>query len=241
MRMIRPAAALAAALTLTLAAAARSGGGGKGNGSGPPAATPQHGGTVTQAWIGAEPNFIFPYAPATNTDGYNTNLSEPMWPPLSFPGDAGQSAVNQQESLYSSLKFSNGNKSVTMVLKDWKWSDGAPVTSRDFAFVYNLLKASYQNWINYIPGTFPTDVTSVSTPDTHTAVMTLSQPTSPDFFADVVLNNVQLIPQHAWDKESAAGQVGDYDQTTAGAKAVYDFLQKEGSQISTFTTNPLWK
>ncbi|HEX6524315.1 MAG TPA: ABC transporter substrate-binding protein [Streptosporangiaceae bacterium] len=238
--MRRPAAALAAALTLTLAAAACSSSGGKGNGSGSASGTPQHGGTVTQAWIGATPNFIFPYAPATNTDGYNTNLSDPLWPPLAFAGDGAQSAVNPQESLYSSLTFSNGNKTVTMVLKDWKWSDGAPITSRDFTFVYNLLKANYQNWINYIPGTFPSDVTSVSTPDTHTAVMTLSQPTSPEFFASV-LNNVQLIPQHAWDKESATGPAGNYDQSAAGAKAVYDFLQKEGSQISTFTTNPLWK
>jgi len=240
MRMRRPAAALAAALTLTLAAAACSSSGGKGNGSGPASGTPQRGGTVTQAWIGATPNFIFPYAPATNTDGYNTNLSQPMWPPLAFAGDGAQSAVNPQESLYSSLTFSNGNKTVTMVLKDWKWSDDAPITSRDFTFVYNLLKANYQNWINYIPGTFPSDVTSVSTPDTHTAVMTLNQPTSPEFFASV-LNNVQLMPQHAWDKESVGGPIGNYDQTAGGAKAVYDFLQKEGSQISTFTTNPLWK
>ena len=72
-------------------------------------------------------------------------------------------------------------------------------------------------------------------------MISLTQPTSPDFFADDVLNNVQLIPQHAWDKESASGAVGDYDQTTAGAKAVYSFLQKQGSQIATFTTNPLWK
>jgi peptide/nickel transport system substrate-binding protein len=244
MRMIRPAAAIAAALTLTLAAAACSSSSSKSGGSGGGSAasgTPTHGGTATQAWIGATPNFIFPYAPATNSDGYNQNLSEPMWPPVTFAGDGGQSTVNQQETLYSALNFSNGNKTVTMVLKSWNWSDGAPITSRDFSFLYNLLKVNYQNWSYYIPGTFPTDVTSVSTPDTHTVVLTLNQPTSPDFFADDVLNNVQLIPQHAWDKESMTGTVGDYDQSTAGAKAVYDFLQKQGSQISTFTTNPLWK
>jgi peptide/nickel transport system substrate-binding protein len=238
MRMIRHAAALVAAITMSLAAAACSSSGGSG---GSATGTPQHGGTVTVAWIAATPNFIFPFAPATNTDGYNVNLSQPLWPPLAFDGNGGQSVVNQQESLYSSLTYSNGNKTVTMVLKNWKWSDGAPITSRDFTFTYNLLKANYQNWINYIPGTFPTDVTSVSTPDAHTAVMTLSQPASPDFFAGDVLNNVQLIPQHAWDKESVSGPVGNYDQTTAGAKAVYNFLQKEGSQSSTFTTSPLWK
>jgi peptide/nickel transport system substrate-binding protein len=240
MRMIRPAAAIAAALILTLAAAACSSAATRGSG-GSASGTPQHGGTVTVAWTNATPNFIFPFPPATNTDGYNMNLATPVWPSLAVDGDGGQSALNPRESLFSSLSFSNGDKTATMVLKSWKWSDGAPITSRDFTFVYNLLKANYQNWNSYLPGQFPTDVTSVSTPDTHTVVLTLNQPTSPAFFTDDVLNNISLIPQHAWDKESVTGAVGNYDQTPAGAKAVYNFLQKEGSQISTFTTNPLWK
>lgn len=202
---------------------------------------PQQGGTVTVAWSDAQPNFIFPFPPATNEDGYNANLSEYLWPYLSYAGDGAQSAVDPAKSLYSSLKFSNGNKTVTMVLKNWKWSDGKPITNRDFTFTYNLLKVNYQNWINYIPGTFPTDVSSVATSGQHNVIINLTGPTSPTFFADDVLNNVPLIPQHAWDKRSASGPVGNYDQTAPGAKAVYDFLQKEGSQISTFTTNPLWK
>jgi peptide/nickel transport system substrate-binding protein len=240
MRMIHRVAAVAAAGVLTLTAVACSSTGSSGS-SATPAGQPRHGGTVTQAWIGATPNFIFPYAPATNSDGYNQNLTEPLWPPLAYDGDGGQSAINPQESLYSSLGFTNGNRTVTMVLKSWKWSDGVPITSRDFTFTYNLLKANYQNWNLYIPGTFPADVTSVSTPNAHTVVLSLNAPASPDFFAGDVLYNVQLLPQHAWDKESAAGPAGNYDQTTAGAKAVYSFLQKEGSQIATFTTNPLWK
>jgi peptide/nickel transport system substrate-binding protein len=240
MRLIHRAAGVAAVVALTATAAACSSTS-SASGGGSASGTPQQGGTVTQAWIGATPNFLFPYAPATNSDGYNQNLTEPLWPPLAFDGDGGQSIVNPAESLYSSLSFSNGNKTVTMTLKSWKWSDGTPITSRDFTFTYNLLKANYQNWNNYIPGTFPTDVSSVASTDTHTVVIGLTQPTSPDFFADDVLNNVQLIPQHAWDKESESGPVGDYDQTTAGAKAVYNFLQKEGSQLATFTTNPLWK
>jgi peptide/nickel transport system substrate-binding protein len=238
MRMIRP-AVTAATLSLTLAIAACSGSGGSSGGGA--AGQPQHGGTVTIAWNDATPNFIFPFPPATNTDGYNQNLAGPMWPVLSYDGYGGQSAVNPQESLYSSLRYSNGDKTVTMVLKNWKWSDGVPITSRDFTFVYNLLKANYRNWELYIPGQFPTDVASVSTQGPHTVVLTLNQPTSPAFFTDDVLNVVPLVPQHAWDKESMTGKVGNYDETPAGAKAVYAFLQKEGSQISTFTTNPLWK
>ena len=36
-----------------------------------------------------------------------------------------------------------------------------------------------------------------------------------------MLSTIPLLPQHAWDKTSVTGKVGNYDQTTAGAKAVY--------------------
>jgi peptide/nickel transport system substrate-binding protein len=247
MRITRTAAAIAAAATLTVVAAAcsssgstNSSGGGSGNSS---SGTPKHGGTVTVAWISATPNFIFPLPPATNTDGYNGNLSNALWPPLTYSGDGAQSIVNTKESLFSSITYSNGNKTATMVLKPWKWSDGQPITSRDFTFVYNLLKpkADYTNWNGYLPGEFPVDVASVSAPDTHTVVINFSQPTSPDFFTDDVLVNVSLLPQHAWDKTSASSPVGDYDTTAAGAEKVFAYLQKEGSNMATFTTNPLWK
>lgn len=245
MRTMRPAAIVAAALAVaTMAAACSSSSSGNGGGSGSSSSgTPKHGGSVTVAWISATPNFIFPYAPATNTDGYNQNLTLPLWPSVTYAGDGGQAIVNTKESLFSSISYSNGNKTVTIVLKPWNWSDGKPITSRDFSFVYNLLKpkADYSNWNYYIPGQFPVDVSSVDTPDAHTVVVNLTQAVSPAFFTDNVLSTVQLIPQHAWDKTSDSSPVGDYDTTASGAQAVYAYLQKAGGQISTFTTNPLWK
>jgi peptide/nickel transport system substrate-binding protein len=56
-----------------------------------------------------------------------------------------------------------------------------------------------------------------------------------------VLNLIPLLPQHAWDKTSVSGPVGNCDETTAGARAVQEFLQRPGSDMSTFATNPLWK
>jgi peptide/nickel transport system substrate-binding protein len=238
MRITRPAAVLAAILTLTLAVAACSS-----SGSSASAAKTQakHGGTVTVGWVAATPNFIFPLAPATNTDGYNVNLTQPLWPYLVYQGDGSQAIVNPQESLYSSLVYSNGDKTITIDLKHWNWSDGQPITSRDFTFTYNLLKANYQNWIDYLQGLFPVDVASVSTPTAHTVIINLTRAYNPTFYTDDVLTTIPLLPQHAWDKESVSGAVGNYDETTAGAKAVYNFLQKQGSQIATFATNPLWK
>ena len=72
--------------------------------------------------------------------------------------------MNPQESLFTSLTYSDGDKNVTIDLKPWNWSDGTPITSRDFIFVYNLLKANVPNWNAYVPGLFPDDVTSVATP-----------------------------------------------------------------------------
>src|ERR1700761_6442993 len=128
-------------LALTLAVAACSSG--HGSSGSPAGGQPKQGGTVTDAWADAQPNFIFPYPPATNEDGYNQNLSEYLWPYLSYAGDGAQSAVDPATWLYSSLKFSNGNQTATMVLKGWNWSDGKPITARDFTFTYNLLKVNY--------------------------------------------------------------------------------------------------
>jgi peptide/nickel transport system substrate-binding protein len=246
MRMIRPAAATLAALTLTVAAAAcssssGSGGSGKSGSTAAAKAAPTHGGTVTMEWVGGYPNFIFPLMPATNTDGYNENLYEPLWPNLVYEGEGAQSVVNPQESLYSSLTWSNDDQTITVVLKPWKWSDGTAITSRDFLFTYNLIKSMGQNWIGYLPGLFPDDVKSVQAPSSSTFVINLTKSYNPTFYTEDVLNAIPLLPQHAWDKESVSGAVGNYDETTAGAKAVVSFLQKEGSDIATFTTNPLWK
>jgi peptide/nickel transport system substrate-binding protein len=240
--------ALTAVTALLMAAgvAACSAAGGStpiGSGSTTTSATGQkvQGGTVTIPWVAATPNFIFPLVPATNSDGYNENLSSPLWPNLVYEGDGGQSIVNPQESLYSSLTYSNDDKTVTIDLKPWQWSDGKPITSRDFAFTYNLLKANVPNWQDYVQGLFPDDVKSVQTPNSSTIVLNLTQSYNPTFFTDDVIATIPLLPQHAWDKESATGAVGNYDETKSGGKAVYSFLQKEGGDIATFATNPLWQ
>ena len=201
----------------------------------------KQGGTVTIAEVGEQPDFIFPLPPATNQNGYNANLTEAMWPYLVYPGNGADSVVNKDKSLFSSLDYSNGDKRITIRLKSWNWSDGQPITSRDFSFVYNLLKANASNWNAHLVGLFPEDVSKVSTPDAHTVVLDLTQAYNPDFYTDDVLSTIPLLPQHAWDKTSATGAVGDADTTTAGAKAVYAYLQKEGAKTTAFTTNPLWQ
>jgi peptide/nickel transport system substrate-binding protein len=234
---------LAVPVLATLAVAACSGGGSSGAiGSGNTVKGQKTtGGTVTQAWNSATPDFIFPYPPATNSDGYNANLTQPLWPAVVYGGDGAKAAVNWDKSVAKSVSYGDNDTSITITLQDWKWSDGQPVTSRDFTFTYNLLKAGYQNWNNYQTGLFPADVKSVTATDAHTVVVKLTQSYNPDFYTEDVLPTIQILPQHAWDKTSASGSAGNYDETPSGAKAVYNFLQKEGGDEATFTTNPLWQ
>jgi peptide/nickel transport system substrate-binding protein len=203
---------------------------------------PIRGGTVTVAELpGASPNDIFPLSPATDNDGYNVNLTMGSWPTFMYAGDGSQSIANAQENTYSSLAWSDNDSVLTITLKPWQWSDGVPITSRDFTFTYNLLKANYNDWIDYSAGGFPTDVTKVLTPNSHTVVLDLNHSYNPEFYVDEELNYLQLLPQHVMDRTSLTGKVGNYDETTAGAKTVWNFLQKQGQQESTFTTSPLWQ
>ncbi|WP_329361401.1 peptide ABC transporter substrate-binding protein [Streptomyces sp. NBC_00669] len=249
MRVIRRTRGVAVAAALAMAAVACTGGGGGGDhgsiSDGQHATATKRpvkkGGTLTVAEVAAVPDFIFPLVPATNQNGWNANLTEALWPYLVYPGDGAKAEVNKEKSLFTSLDYSNGDKRLTIHLKDWNWSDGKPLTSRDFTFVYNLLKANSKNWAAHLPGLFPDDVAKVATPDAHTVVLDLTRSYNPDFYTDDVLSTIPLLPQHAWDKTSADGAVGDHDTTTAGAKAVYSYLQKEGAKIGSFATNPLWQ
>ena len=233
----------AAGLALTTLVAACAAGHGPNVGSGNSHVTGQKvkGGTVTVSEDGYSPNFLFPAPPATNSNGYNFSLSTELWPMLVYPGDGASTAVNPQESLYSSMTWSDSDKVITIVLKPWKWSDGVPITSRDFTFAFNLIKANYNDWFYYVQGLFPTDVTKVLTPNAHTVVLDLNRSYNPTFYTDDVLSYVPLMPQHAWDKTSMTGKVSNYDESPSGARAVWSFLQKEGGQESTFATNPLWQ
>src|SRR5580700_5962084 len=175
---------------------------------------------------GATPNDIFPLGPATNANGYNVNLTMGSWPSLVYVGDGTQSDVNAQESLYSSLTWSNNDQQVT---------------ARDFTFVYNLLKYNYNDWIDYTQGLFPTDVTKVLTPNSRTIVLDLNRSYNPAFYTDDELSYIPLLPQHVMDRTSLTGKVSNYDLTKAGADAVWTFLQKQGEEEGTFTSSPLWQ
>jgi peptide/nickel transport system substrate-binding protein len=200
-------------------------------------------GTVTFALApGFHPNYLMPVEPAAydNVQNYN-QFQFLLYRPLYWPGVNGTAATNTALSLADAPTFSDNNTTVTVQLKHYLWSDGTPVTSRDVAFFFNIVKFNKAQWASYEPGQFPDDVSSVSTPTAQTIVFHLNRSYNPQWIEGNDMFLIQPMPQHAWDKTSADGKVGNYDETKAGAQAVYKFLTSQSTDEATYATNPLWK
>jgi peptide/nickel transport system substrate-binding protein len=213
-----------------------------------PHGTPEQGGTVTIAETpGSGPTYIMPITPEQDFSVYTTDqFSTYMWRPLWWTPLGSSPAIDYSQSIASAPpKFSDDNKVATITLKsNWKWSDGQPLTAKDVEFAIDIEKAAVElspdNFGAFTPGEFPQDVVSVTAQGNYTVVVTLSKSFNQNF---QFLNQLALItpmPWHAWSKTSANGPIVDFTNP-ANAKAIYNFLNKESSSLSTYGSDPLWQ
>jgi peptide/nickel transport system substrate-binding protein len=202
------------------------------------------GGTATIALApGDQFNFILPLLSYQYATGANIEYSEYlMWRPLYWFGGPGKPGLNPAYSLANpaTISTSGGKTTATIALKPYRWSDGKPVTSRDVQFWFNLLKADKANWWGYTPGQFPDNVSAFTILSPSRFSLTFTGSYSPAWLYNE-LGQLIPIPQHVWDRTSATGAVGNYDMTTAGAKAVYAFLAAQNKDKSSYATNPIWR
>jgi peptide/nickel transport system substrate-binding protein len=202
------------------------------------------GGTATVALSpGNDFGYIFPLQPITYSTAANLEYSEYlMWRPLYWFGSPGHVGLDERYSLAdpASITSAAGTTTATVTLKPYRWSDGNPVTSRDVQFWFNLLRANKSNWWDYVPGEFPDNVSSfkILSPDRFS--ITFDHPYSATWLYNE-LGQLIPLPQHAWDRTSAGGPVGNYDLTTAGAQQVYNFLAAQNKDLPSYATNPLWQ
>ncbi len=206
---------------------------------------PTNGGKLTFAeQPGTAPTYIFPLYDGANSGNNNITYLQPlMWRPLYWFGhpDSPAATVNWSYSLAQRPVFSDGDKTITMKLKHFMWSDGTPVTSRDLVFWTHLMVAEKNNFAGYVPGGFMDHIASVSAPNASTFVMRLNEAYNPTYMLYNGLAQLTPIPQHVWDKESASGKIGNYDDTVAGSRKVYAYMNKASMSLSTWDTNPLWQ
>jgi peptide/nickel transport system substrate-binding protein len=234
-RTLAVAAGLAVLLLAACSGATNSSGSGK----------PQSGGVMTFAeQPGSPPTYIFPLYDGANSGNNNITYLQPlMWLPLYWFGhsDNEQATINYSLSMADPPQYSADGKTVTMTLKNYKWSNGKPVTSRDLLFWMNLLLAEKNQSAAYVPGGWMDHVASMSAPTPNTFIMKFNVKYNPTYLLYNGLSILQPIPQAVWDKTSATSPVGNYDETKAGAAQVYSYLNKESMSLSTWDTNPLWQ
>src|SRR5215469_7680843 len=206
-----------------------------------------HAGNITIAFSpAATPNWIFPITPGANGSVYTAyQFQYEMWRPTNWFPNGSSVKEDPAMSLATQPKWTNGDKTVTIKYKPWKWSDGQPVTSKDAAFFIDLTKAAVKvspaDYSQYTKGVgIPDQIVSMSTPDSHTLVINLNKSVNPTWFWQDSLAGVQPLPVHAWAKASANGPVID-PNVPANATKIYKFLAAQSKSVTTYATNPLWK
>ena len=201
-----------------------------------------NGGTATYAFGANYFKWIFPLPNEVSWTEYQQAIEYSLWAPLYETGAGTQPIVNEAQSIAYAPVFSNNNSVVTINLKPgWKWSDGTPVTTKDIQFFFQLGDANKTSVASYVPGNFPDNITSVDYVSPTRFVIHLNGSYSQQWVADNELTNIIPLPAQTWDRTSLTGPVGDYASTTAGAKAVFNFLTKQSQTLSTYGSNPLWK
>jgi peptide/nickel transport system substrate-binding protein len=196
----------------------------------------------------APPNYIFPmYAPQVCSTANSNQLQDMMYRPLYWYGNNYRPTVDYSYSIGRRPTFSDGNKTVTIRLNPWKWSDGESVTARDLELWMNVLKASpATEWCGYVPGYFPDNVSSYSAPNPHTFVLHFRTSYNPTWIIYDELSQITPLPM-AWDRTSlsqpAPTSGGGHlpDTTKAGAASVYKFLNGQSNDVGSWASSPLWK
>lgn len=236
-----PAAAALLCAGLVLAAC---GGGGAGQQAGTGGSAPVEGGTASYAQpAGSTPNWILPLSISGRTATFNSSVRFALWTPLYlYTAENGPLGFDAKGSLATATpSWSADGRTATITLGGLSWSDGKPVTSRDVEFWFNLVKADKSAWAPYVEGNFPDNVTAFTTVDDKSFSMTFDQAYNHQWVEANQLSLMYAIPQHAWDKDSDAGAVGDLDRDPAGAQRVWAYLTGQASSLDTYATNPLWK
>jgi peptide/nickel transport system substrate-binding protein len=216
---------------------------------------------TTATWAelaGSTPNFILPYYPAQLCSVNNIEQFQfLMYRPLYWFGAGASPNLNPSLSLANQPTLSNGGTTVTVNLKNYKWSNGESLTGQDVQFFMNVYHAEPTNFCGYVKGLFPDNVTNV-THTANTVTFTFNKVYNQHWIIYNELSQITPMPL-AWDITSAGAAAGSggcsaaaYGQGDAACSKVYTFLASTAgfnpnnpsaanNSLATYATNPLWQ
>lgn len=204
-------------------------------------------GTITAAeGPGANPNYIFPYMGCKYFSVSNINqFQEEMFRPLYWFGLGGSSAVQYKLSTGNAPVFSNGNKTVTIKMKGWKFADGQTVNAESVMFFLNMYKADPTSYCGYNGGYGIPDQVSTASGSGNTVTIKFSTSVNPGWIIYNYLSEITPLP-NSWDRTSAtqtsncaSGAYGAAS-TTVSCKNVETYLDAQSGITSTYT-DKMWQ
>jgi peptide/nickel transport system substrate-binding protein len=197
--------------------------------------TPVSGGTAVFAEApSSPPTYVFPYISSTYSSDVNSfDFQFLMYRPLYWFGVGADPVLNTSLSLADMPTF-NGTK-VTIKLKNYKWSNGTPVTAQDVMFWLNMETALPADYGSYTD--FPADMKDITVVSPDELTMVMDKAFNPTWFLYNQLSQIVPMPA-AWDR-TAAGP-SDCDTTVSACAAVYNYLNAQAKDVTGYVGSPLW-
>lgn len=210
------------------------------------------------------PTYILPFAPASEASRSNiTYFQSPMYRPLYVVGKGPQLGVQYDISPADAPVFSNGNTTITVPLKGWRFSNNEVIDGRSVVFFFNLWRAAPSVFYDSLAGSVSPDKIASVTAVNLTVTITTTVAVQPEWFLYNVLARVTPLPQ-AWDRTTLTNAAGSalcssnlstYTLTGARAKCgaparpvlgrpeygVVKFLRARAADVSTYVADdPIW-
>jgi peptide/nickel transport system substrate-binding protein len=225
------------AVVLGVVALALAAAGCAGSSSSTAGTTPVSGGTAVWAEQPlAVPNYIFPFTSSEFISVSNLeDFGYLMYRPLYWFGTGAAPTLNTSLSLANPPTFS-GN-TVTITLKHYKWSNGTQVTAQNVVFWLNMLSAVGDvDWGAYtgFPNTVVSNIKVVSPTE---LTMTMDKSYSHNWFLYNELSQITPMPE-VWDRTASGASHCSTDASDCAA--VYNYLNAQSKDLSTYATSPLW-
>lgn len=161
-----------------------------------------------------------------------------MYRPLYWFGRSGLPQVDFDLSLAELPEWRPDGRTVTIRLKDWRWSNGDRITADNVMLFMHLLEVNKAQHGGYTPGYFPDNLASYSKVAPNEVRFTFDRVYSRNW---VLMNELSLIvPMPAlWDR-TAAGPA-DATHRLEDAQAVYEYLWQRTNDLPGLDRDPLWQ
>jgi peptide/nickel transport system substrate-binding protein len=192
------------------------------------------------------PNYIFPYLGCKDFSVATLSAFQvEMFRPLYWFGLGSSAAVVPSLSLAKMPVMSNGNKTIAIDLKGWKFASGQAINAQSVMFFLNMYKADPTSYCGYNAGYGIPDQVASASGSGNKVIIKFKTGVNPNWILYNYLSEITPFA-NTWDitapgKKStcATGAYGAKSTNTA-CKAVEKYLDAQSAKTSTYT-NAMWQ